>query len=94
MQYCIMHLIFPQTSGLATTTTATSCIAQHSKGGIVVTHLDAITTAIILALVFMVSLTYVLFRVFAQGNIESDTLSPPSYIILLIKIVNNVATRF
>ena len=37
-------------------------VAQRSKGGTEVTHLDAVTITVMLALVFSVSLTYVLFK--------------------------------
>ena len=65
VQYCTQNaLVYPQRSGLVTTTTATSC-SQHCKGGAVVTHQDAIAITVMLTLVDMVSLT--LQRVFAQG---------------------------
>ena len=71
VQYCTQNaLIYPQTSGLVTTTTSTSCIAQHSKGGAVVTHLEAtITKTVLLALIDRVSLTSVLFKE-SHGNTE------------------------
>ena len=50
-------------------------VAQHNKGGAVVTHLDAVTITVIICAYDLCKLQ----RVFAHGYMEYNTVSPPSY---------------
>ena len=60
-------------------------VAKHNKGVIVVTHLDAVTIAVMLILALMVRLTSVLFKEYLHRAIQSRTLSLPSYILLVVE---------
>ena len=63
-------------------------VAKHNKGGTVVTHLDAVTIAVMLVLALMVRLTSVLFKECLHRAIQSRTHSLSPFLYTLDTIMS------
>ena len=95
VQYCTQNaLIYPQTSGLVTTTTPTSCSSAlqgwycgHTPG---CSYHNSSANACRHGQFDLCTLQ----RVFADSNTEYDTLFPPSYILLLKVLKLGISHRY